>query len=212
MLQLFAGPEVISIYADASYSEEVRVGCWAYTLPTFAIMKSGIEPGCSNNRLEFAAVVQGLSTATALDHTPRPIHVNTDSDYVIALMENVAKRVTLPDRKSYRVIRDLYTQACDLTFERTVMTSRRRLGDPHHTACDRKAKQELRRYCSDGNIARVIFHKRAYTKRKTILNEIRTAEQLLNTLENKLLECEIEIAALEYVPDPGRSARATNDA
>jgi len=59
------------------------VGCWAYALPAFAILKFGLESGCSNNRLELAAVVHGLADVVALDHTRRPIHAFTDSEFVL---------------------------------------------------------------------------------------------------------------------------------
>jgi hypothetical protein len=57
--------------------------------------------------------------------------------------------------------------------------------------------------CSDGRFARPLLLKQAQARRKTFLNEISKLEQALNSSEKKLLQCELEIAALEYVPETG---------
>ena len=199
-LQLLpAGPEIVSLYADASYSNEVAVGCWACTIPAFLVSKAGIELGGSINRLELAAVMHGLLLATALDHSGRRIHVHTDSDFVVAVMQHVASRTKLPAGKGYAAVADLYAQACDAASSRALTTTRRCIGDPHHAACDRAAKQELRRYCSDGKFAHTILVKRAEAHRKSIVNQIRQLERSFEKRHQELLACEMEIAALQHV-------------
>jgi ribonuclease HI len=197
---LTTGPKVITVYADASYTNEAGIGCWVYTIPSFPILRFGIEAVCSNNVVELAAVVNGLTTAVTVDLTHRPVQVHTDSEYVIGVMEYVVKRVALPDRKSYRPIAKLYSQACDVTAGRALTVRLRRAGNPHHAACDRKARQELRRYCSDGSLAHTILLRRAETRRNHVMKQIRTLEESLNQLQTTLLKCDMEVAALRYTP------------
>jgi ribonuclease HI len=194
---LLTGPETIALYADASYAAEVGVGCWACIVPAFPALRSGIEYGGSINRLEFAAVIHGLLLATTVDHSCRPIHVHTDFEFVITVMQHVARRTKLPASKGFIAVADLYSQACDVTSCRVLMTTRRRSGDPYHTACDKVAKEELRRYCSHGSVARTILLKRAEARRTTVLRQMGHVERTFEKLPRQLLACEIEIGALQ---------------
>jgi ribonuclease HI len=119
-LQLRSAAPSLDVYGDASYDADVGVGSWAYFIPTFPITRTGSESSSSVNRTELAAVVNGLQAATDLDFARRPIRVVTDSTFVLAILEAVAGRRTLPERKSYRSIADLYTQACDLTVHDSI--------------------------------------------------------------------------------------------
>jgi ribonuclease HI len=195
-----AALKIVSVYADASYSSssELGVGCWACTIPAFPASKAGIELGGSINRLELAAVMQGLLLATTLDHSGRRIHVHTDSDFVVAVMQHAANRTRLPGSKGYAAVADLYSQACDVTIGRTLTTTRRCIGDPHHAACDRVAKEELRLYCSNGKIAQTILLKRTEARRKEIINHIRRLESSLEKRHRQLLACDMEIGALQH--------------
>jgi hypothetical protein len=64
---LHAGPQALSLDADASYSVELGVGSWAFVVPALPIEKSEIEAVGSNNYLEFAGVVRGLEALSAID-------------------------------------------------------------------------------------------------------------------------------------------------
>jgi ribonuclease HI len=191
------GPARLRLYADASFASEVGIGCWAYAVPAFSLSKTGVETGCSNNRLEFAAVVAALADATTIDQTGRPLEVNTDSEFVVGLMGHAARRVRLPERKSYAPVADLYARVCDIVGDRTVTVVRRADRDPVHALCDQLARQELRRQCTHPERARTVLRKRAEARRAGILTEIRNVERLRRRLEDRLLSCEIEIAALQ---------------
>jgi ribonuclease HI len=193
---LLPGPEIVSLYADASFADEVGIGCWAYSVPAFSILNSGVEPGCSNNRLELSAAVHGLASVISLDASKRAIHIYTDSDFVVGIMEHISKRERMPDRKSYRRVADLYTKACDIGAARSLAVMRRVRGDPHHRTCDQRAREGLRGYCTQGELARTILLKRAEARRAGVLNEIRTLERSLKQLESRLLQCDMEIAAV----------------
>jgi ribonuclease HI len=200
-LLLASGQESIQLYADASYADELSAGAWAFSVPAFSLMTAGIEVGGSVNRVELSAVVRGLLLTTALDHSDRRIHVHTDSDFVVRIMQCAADRTQLPGRKSFLAVADLYAQACDLTSRRVLLTSRRSIGDPHHAACDSAAKKELRTYCSNGKFAGTILLKRAEARRTGILNEIRQLESSFEKLHRRLLTCEMEIGALRTAND-----------
>ncbi len=198
MQLLSAGPALLSLYTDASFADELGVGAWVYSVPAFSVLQSGIEPGHSANGLELAAVVHGLAAVCRADRTARDIHVYTDSEFVIGLMAHVSQRQRMPLRKSYKPMADLYARASDVAATRTLKIFRRADRDPYHAECDRRAREELRRHCTKGELARKITLKRVHTRRDSILQEIRKAQRSLRKLEQKLLQCDVEIAALTY--------------
>jgi ribonuclease HI len=197
MRRLPAGTSIISVYADASFSSDLDVGCWAFSIPSFTMSSEGIEAGCCNNRLELAGVVHGVAAVVALDYGRRGIRVHTDSDFVITVMRHVGERSSLPSTKGFRRVSDLYQQACDLSCDRSLIAVRRALRDPHHTACDRRARQHLRAFCSaDGRLSRAVLLKRAESRKAALTGELSKLEAQLDRVDKQLLQCEIEIAAL----------------
>jgi ribonuclease HI len=198
--RLTSGLEFVPLFADASHYSEGAVGCWVYNLPAFSLMRFGIDAACpSNNVVEFAAVVHGLTAAITIDRTGRPIRVHSDSDFVLTALDFVAKRNALPDRKAYQQIVGLYEQACDVTSGRCFEVRGRCTADRHHKVCDRKAKEELRRYCvSNKAIAHAVVLARAQAQRRDLVRQITQVKQTLTNLETKMIRCELDIAALEY--------------
>jgi ribonuclease HI len=195
-LLLPPGPDLVALYADASFAHEVGIGCWAFAVPAFPVHGAGIEPAPSCNRLELAGVVRGIANVVGVDRSGRALRVFTDSDFVIGLMAHVVKRVPMPDKKGYRPVADLYAEACDLTTGRRVDTVQRPVGDPHHAGCDRRAREGLRRYCVTGEVARRICLARVQARRIRIEQEIRSAEKGISRLYGSLLQCDMEIAAM----------------
>jgi ribonuclease HI len=174
------------VYADASFADEISVGSWAYLIPAFPMMHCGVEPGSSNNHLEFMAVVHGLTTAAGLDHTGRTFNVYTDSQFAMTLMTHVAHRDQLPERRAYRHVADLYKHACDITTGRKVKASLRTAGDALHTLCDSAARQELRRYCAQDEWARRILIKRLEARQRRLLKQISALQITLDAIQNQL--------------------------
>jgi ribonuclease HI len=193
---LGAGPEVLAMYADASFSDEIRIGCWAYSVPSFPLLKHGFEPGGCINRLELAAVVHALADTAALDRSQRAYHIHTDSEFVVGIMQHISRRERIPERQSYIRMADLYQQACDTIAGRTVTVTRRARGDLHHKVCDDQARHELRRYCSRKEFARTILIKRAEAQRKGIISQIRALERSLALVEKMLSDCDSEYGAV----------------
>jgi ribonuclease HI len=198
--RLSSGLEFVPLFADGSHYAEAAVGCWVYNLPAFSLVRFGIDGACpSNNAVEFAAVVHGLTAATTIDLTERPIHIHTDSSFVITVMDLVAKRLPLPDRKPYQQVVQLYSQACDVTSGRRFKVSSHCTGNRDHKVCDRKAREELRRYCSaDKSVAHRVLLARARMQRRDFIRQVEQVQQTMRNLESKLVRCEMEIAALEY--------------
>ncbi len=120
MRQLPAGASIISVYADASFSSDLDVGCWAFNIPSFTMSSVGIEADALGNRLELAAVVHGLAAVAALDYGRRSIRIHTDSEFVITVMHHVSQRSDLPSSKGFKRVTDLYHQACDLSRGRSL--------------------------------------------------------------------------------------------
>ena len=197
------GSNTLAIYADASYTEHAGVGAWAFSVPGFGLLKSEVETACSNTRVELAAVIHALKVVIALDHTDRPLRVWTDCQFTIRVLEFVARRETMPARKGYSQVMDLYEQACDLTAHRVVKAVQRQPGDPFHAECDRVARETLRRYCTDGSVARIVLLGRARARLQTIESEMRQVEKHLRKLQNTLLQIEMQVAALSAA---GRSS------
>jgi ribonuclease HI len=201
--RLSSGLDIVPLFTDGSHFVESALGCWVYNLPAFPLVRFGIHSACpSSNVVELAAVVHGLTTATTIDLTDRPIHVHTDSTFVITVMDFVAKRLPLPKRKAYQQVVNLYSQACDVTSRRRFKVSGHYTGDRHHQLCDRKAKEELRRYCAaDKSAANRVLLARARTRYGDLIRQVEEAQQKLRNVEVKLVRCEMEIAALEYRGD-----------
>jgi ribonuclease HI len=193
---LTAGRSSISLYADASYSTDLEVGCWAFSIPTFPLERTDIEGGGSNNHLELAAVVHGLAALNALDFEKQAVHIHTDSEFVIGILRYASSKAPLPSRRSYHTVVDLYNRLCHLHEGRSITATREVTSSVHHRACDRRAKHILRSYCSEGRFSRAILLKRAEAKRRSLLKQIRHWEGCLTNVDQELLRCEIEIATL----------------
>jgi ribonuclease HI len=196
---LTAARSSISLYADASYSTDLEVGCWAFSIPTFPLERAGIEGGVSNNHLELAAVVHGLAALVALDFGKHAVHIHTDSEFVIGILQYASSGAPLPSRRSYKAVTGLYDRMCDLSSGRVITATRQVIGNAHHAACDRRARHDLRKYCSEGRFSRTILLKRAEAHRRSLERQLKQVERSLDTVHQKLLRCEIEIATLRSV-------------
>jgi ribonuclease HI len=193
---LTAGESRISLYADASYSHDLETGCWAFSIPAFPLDGIGIEAGGSNNHLELAAVVYGLRAVDALDFAKRPVRIHTDSEFVIGVLRHASAGSPLPVRKSYSGVADLYDRLSDLYAGRKVTATRDVAGSVHHTACDRRARRNLRRYCREGLFSRTILLRRAEARRTSLQSQLKQLERSMDRVEQEVFRCDLAIAAL----------------
>ena len=93
----------------ASY--HLGIGSFAYNIPAFDLCGTGIDHGRHIERYELAGAVVGIEAAASIDASTRPIHVHTDSDFVLAVLKRLAEKTELPPRRSYNRVRDLIQRA-----------------------------------------------------------------------------------------------------
>lgn len=117
---LAEGPAVISVYADASFAETIGTGAWAFSVPAFQTLQSGVGPASNINCMELAAAVYGIQFVTSIDLSGRPLALYTDSEVVLRVMECVRTGAALPNRPSYKRVRNLYREAARLTASRSL--------------------------------------------------------------------------------------------
>lgn len=190
---LAAGSAVISVYADASFAETIHTGAWAFSVPAFHTLQSGVGPASTINCMELAAAVYGIQFVTTVDLSGRPIAVYTDSELVLRVMECVRTGTALPNKPSYKRVQNLYRQAGRLTASRSLTVALRRTGDSYHTACDRLARTTLREYCGGAAWVRHTMLKRLHTQRAQVLTELTALHRRVDQLEQKLLACDLEL-------------------
>jgi ribonuclease HI len=193
---LTAGESRVSLYADASYSHDLETGCWAFSIPAFPLEAIGIEAGGSNNHLELAAVLYGLKAVHALDFGKRPVRIHTDSEFVIGVLRHASAGSPLPARKAYRDVAELYDRLSDLCGGRKITATRDVVGSVHHTACDRRARRNLRKYCREGLFSRTILLRRAEARRASLQSQLKQLECSMDRVEQEVLRCDLAIAAL----------------
>src|SRR5260370_22178228 len=105
---LGAGERDLNLYGDGSFYEQLGLGAWAYRIPTLGIGGVGVEPGSYVECFEFAAVVAGVEAVASIDATERPIHIHTDSEFVLILLKHLTDAVPLPSRSRFERARELF--------------------------------------------------------------------------------------------------------
>jgi ribonuclease HI len=103
-----SGVKEIVVYGDASFSKDLFAGAWAAYIPAFGLSVSGIAAGSSIEHFEMLALVEGVGAALAINHTIRPLHLYTDSQCVMIVLQHLSSRSPLPESKKFENLRDLY--------------------------------------------------------------------------------------------------------
>lgn len=134
-----ASTEDIDIFADATISDGIGRGAWAFSVPIFQLKTAGFSEGPSIQYLETKAVIEGVKTVLAIDRTPRLLRIHTDSQETIQLLSYVANRKPIPERKSLLPLKSLYQEAVQTVRGRRLVavavSSKRR----EHKDCHRRA-------------------------------------------------------------------------
>jgi ribonuclease HI len=201
---LAAGPAVISVYADASFAETIGTGAWAFSVPAFYTLQSGVGPSSTIHCMELAAAIYGIQFVTTVDLSGRPIAVHTDSEVVLRVIECVRTGAALPNKPSYERVQNLYREAGRLAGSRSLTVALRRTGDSHHTACDRLARTTLREYCGGAAWVRHTMLKRLQAQRAHVLTELTVLHRRVDQLEQKLLTCDLELNRCGYIGSEAR--------
>ena len=84
--------------ADGRSAEVVKEqrGTWAANIPSFGLQIVGTDWGPSAGYFEFCALLEGIRAVVRVDHTTRPLHLHTDSDYVIGALRFLPSKTGLP--------------------------------------------------------------------------------------------------------------------
>jgi len=138
------GEPEVDVFADASASDDLGVGSWAYLIPTFDVRGAGIDHGGHIERYELAGAVSGIEAAASIDYSTRPIRVHTDSDFVLAVMKHLAETADLPPRRSYNRVRDLVQRASTALGPRVLSFSRCNGDAADHQRCHLAALGKIR--------------------------------------------------------------------
>jgi len=194
-LLLKPGPEEIAIYGDGSFSYDLSVGAWAAYVPSFGLQTAGSYFGRSEGHFEFCALVEGIRAVVTIDHTTRPLHLHTDSEYVIGALRLLSSRSDLPARKSFDGIRESHALGAQLIGTRIVRWSRADTKGAFHRICHQAARCALRKHMQRHLAADAVMALRYEERRREVL--LRNRDQLahrMRRMENKLRICDARIA------------------
>ena len=134
----------IELYADGSFCHELCIGAWAFSIPRLDIIRSGSSEGSTSTRFELLAVLYGLEEILSVDTSEAPLHVFSDCDSTVAVLNRLrdGKRLEKPARYEDRA--DLLPRLAGV-FERRLVSVTRHTGrNLHHQVCHRNARERLR--------------------------------------------------------------------
>jgi ribonuclease HI len=194
---LMPGEAEVDVFSDASACDGLRVGSWAYRIPTFGVNCTGIELGTHIERFELVGAVSGIEAAARFDTSARPIHVYTDSQFAMSVLTRLGRAATLPSRQSYDRVRDLVKRATTALGPRILLCSRCNGESADHLRCHLDALREIRAYVdSDLRLRRDLAVHRAEQKLSQFLTErIQLEEQMLR-LDRKVAISETNLHAI----------------
>ena len=144
-LALGPGKTEITLFGDGSFKDLISVGSWAFYAPDFALANAGMESGQTVEHCESIAVLAGLEAILSVDRTERPIHIFTDCDAAIKLIQHAADHKSLPTGSVMQRVQHLFERASRLTAQRRVWLTRITSGStPEHKYCHKLASNRLR--------------------------------------------------------------------
>ena len=181
------GEPEIAVFADASASDHLGIGSWAYSIPTFDVCGAGIDNGGHIERYELAGAVSGIEAAASIDGSTRPIHVHTDSGFALAVLKHLAETAELPPRRSYDRVRDLIQRASIALRPRILSFTRCQGDSADHQRCHLAALSEIRWHIqNDVLLRREIALKREEQKLSELLKRRIQLEKQLQRLDLEL--------------------------
>lgn len=194
---LMPGEPEVNVFADASASDDLGVGSWAYLIPTFDVYDAGIDNGGHIERYELAGAVSGIEAAAGIDSSPRPIRVHTDSDFVLAVLMHLAEKVELPTRRSYNRVRDLVHRASTALGPRILTFSRCNGNSADHQRCHLNALGAIRGHIRNcPRLQTGLALKREEQKISRLLKERIRLEKQIGKLDFELLISNTNLRAL----------------
>jgi ribonuclease HI len=193
---LMPGEPEVAVFADASASDDLGIGSWAYNIPAFGVCGAGIDSGGHTERYELAGAVSGIEAAASTDASTRPIHVHTDSDFVLAVFKHLAETAKLPPRRSYDRVRDLIQRASTALGPRRLLFSKCKGDSADHQRCHLIALSEIRWHIqNDILLRRDLALKREERKLAGLLKRRIQLEKQLQTLDLELAISDMNLRA-----------------
>ena len=194
---LMPGEPEVAVFADASASDDLGIGSWAYSIPAFDVSGAGIDHGGHIERYELAGAVSGIEAAASIDASTRPIHVHTDSDFVLAVLKRLAETAELPPRRSYDRVRDLIQRASTALGPRILSFSRCNGDSADHQRCHLAALSKIRFHIqNDVLLRRDLALKREEQKLSRLLTRRIQLEKQLQTLDLELAISDTNLRAI----------------
>jgi ribonuclease HI len=194
---LMPGDTEVAVFADASASDHLGIGSWAYSIPAFDVCGAGIDSGGHIERYELAGAVSGIEAAASIDGSNRPIHVHTDSDFVLAVLKHLAENAELPARRSYDRVRDLIQRASTAMGRRILSFTRCNGDSADHQRCHLAALSEIRWHIqNDVRLRRDLAIKREQQKLSGLLKRRIQLEKQLQALDLELAITDTNLRAI----------------
>ncbi len=186
----------IRLYADGSYSQEARLGAWAYYSPLLSLRNTGGGHGMTVVRFEFLGLVCGLEEIAATDASARAIEVITDCTASKAVINCLAAGEPLPEAKRYKDILDLIPRLQTVMSGRRIRASAVGKDCSEHRDCHRRAGERLRYEIK--NISRFYMPLLKQSSRLENLKAERAGVlRRLSKLQEDIAMAEAEVEALE---------------
>jgi hypothetical protein len=148
-------------------------------------------------RYELAGAVSGIEAAASIDASTRPIHVHTDSDFVLAVLKHLAETAELPPRRSYDRVRDLIQRASTALGPRILSFSRCNGDSADHQRCHLAALSKIRWHIqNDILLGRELALKREEQKLMGLLRRRIQLEKQLQALDLELAISDTSLRAI----------------
>jgi hypothetical protein len=164
-------------------------------VPSFGIQTTGSGSGPSEGHFEFCALVEGIRNAVRIDHTTRPMHLHTDSEYAIGVLRLLSSRADLPARKSLDSIRELCVRTAQLIGTRSIRWTRADIKGTFHRICHQSARRALRIEIQNHLAVDAVMALRYEERRREeLLRNRERLEKAMRRIENKLRLCDARIA------------------
>ena len=194
---LMPGEREVAVFADASASDVLGIGSWAYSIPAFDVSGVGIDHGGHIERYELAGAVGGIEAAASIDASTRPIHVHTDSDFVLAVLKRLAETAELLPRRSYDRVRDLIQRASTALGPRILSFSRCNGDSADYQRCHLAALSRIRFHIQNNVLLRrELALKREEQKLSVLLKRRIQLEKQLQILDQELAISDTNLRAI----------------
>ncbi len=196
-LLLPPGPDEIDLYSDGSHRHELQIGGWACCVPAFGLEMAAAGVGSSVEWFELAGVVAGIEGVAAVEHSVRPIHVHTDSAFVVCLFKHLVAGPPNRSRPTFVRVEDLIRRVAGSCAQRNLKCSYTHGKHPAIRRCHLAAARKVRNYvATDPILSHQLALRREKNKLSTLSAERDKLNRRLQIVDAKLRLCVERVSAL----------------